>query len=76
MTGAQRGRIEVRLGTGWRLYQLVAPAGYEMLGTVRQGERAGALARSRTGQLVQLNAGSLMSLDQRKAEAAVLMAQG
>lgn len=69
-----RGRIEVVLGTGWRLYQMRELPGWEMLGVVHRGVLAGALARSRTGQYVQMNAGAVRSLDQRKVLSALASA--
>ncbi|MDA8444770.1 hypothetical protein [Paracidovorax valerianellae] len=73
MTG--RDRITVELGEQWRIYQMAALPGWTMLGTVHQGERAGALAKSRTGQLVMMNGGVVRSLDQRKAVPALDAAQ-
>lgn len=75
MGGVNRDRITVTLGGAWRLYQYAPPPGWEVLGVVHRGLEAGALARSRSGQLVQLNAGSARSLDQRKALAALHAAQ-
>ena len=40
-------------------------------GTVQRGLEIGALARTQAGLLVQVNAGAVRALDQRKAEAAV-----
>jgi hypothetical protein len=42
-----------------------------MLGTVQRGLEIGALARTQAGHLVQVNAGAVRLLDQRKAEAAL-----
>lgn len=67
-----RGRLTITLGGPWRLYQYAAPVGWQMLGTVQRGIMdIGALARSPAGLLVQLNAGTVRSLDQRKASAAL-----
>ena len=66
-----RARIIVTLGGPWRLYQHQPPPGMQMLGTVQRGLEIGALARTKAGLLVQLNAGAVRALDQRKAEAAL-----
>tara|TARA_R110000822_G_C15029333_1_gene464048 strand:+ start:370 stop:531 length:162 start_codon:yes stop_codon:yes gene_type:complete len=51
--------------------------GMKMLGTVaRPTGEVGALARTGAGILVQINAGRVRTLDQRKAEAAVVAASG
>ena len=70
---SNRDRLTVALGGPWRLYQRVAPPGWQMLGTVQRGEayEIGALGRSSTGQYAQLNAGAVRSLDHRKAQAAI-----
>ena len=46
-------------------------SGFEMLGTVQRGMEVGALARTQAGLLVQVNAGAVRALDQRKAQAAL-----
>ena len=69
-----RARLTVTLDGPWRLYQRAALPGWQMLGTVQRGLELGALARSPTGQLAQLNGGAVRSLDQRKAEAALAAA--
>ena len=66
-----RSRIIVTVGGPWRLYQHTVPPGMQMLGTVQRGLEIGALARTQAGLLVQVNAGAVRMLDQRKAEAAV-----
>ena len=66
-----RARIIVTLGGPWRLYQHQPPPGMHMLGTVQRGLEIGALARTQAGLLVQVNAGAVRALDQRKAEAAL-----
>lgn len=68
-----RARLEVTLGVGWRPYQTIPPRGMTMLGTVTRGiGDTGALALvEATQQLVQLNAGAIRTLDQRKARAAL-----
>lgn len=68
-------RITVKL-QGWQLYLTpgdLRREGIEWLGTVQRGTGdAGALGRiTATGLLVQVNAGALRTLDQRKAEAAL-----
>lgn len=66
-----RARIIVTVGGPWRLYQHQTPPGMQMLGTVQRGMEVGALARTQAGLLVQVNAGAVRLLDQRKAEAAL-----
>ena len=66
-----RGRIIITPGGPWRLYTH-AMSGFEMLGTVQRGMEIGALARTQAGLLVQVNAGAIRALDQRKALAALL----
>ena len=66
-----RSRLIVTVGGPWRLYQHTAPPGMQMLGTVQRGMEVGALARTQAGLLVQVNAGAVRSLDQRKALAAL-----
>ena len=66
-----RARLIVTPGGPWRLYQHTVPPGMQMLGTVQRGMEIGALARTQAGLLVQLNAGAVRALDQRKAEAAL-----
>jgi len=75
MTHTNRGRLAVVLGGNWRLYthQLT---GWEMLGTVERGMEVGALGKSPAGIYVQVNAGAIRSLDQRKIKAAIDGAQG
>ncbi len=72
-----RARLTVALGGGWRLYQAACPPGMTMLGTISRGGDTGALAVvERTQQLVQLGAGGMRTLDQRKAWAALEEARG
>ena len=66
-----RARLIVTVGGQWRLYTH-AMCGFEMLGTVQRGMEIGALARTQAGLLVQVNAGAIRALDQRKALAALL----
>ena len=66
-----RARIIVTVGGPWRLYQHQPPHGMQMLGTVQRGLEIGALARTQAGLLVQVNAGAVRALDQRKVEAAM-----
>ena len=60
----------IRLGPVWAPFAY-ARDGMEFLGTVQRGMEIGALARTQAGLLVQLNAGAVRALDQRKAEAAL-----
>ncbi len=73
MTGS-RARLIVTVNGPWRLYQHQPPTGMQMLGTVQRGMEIGALARTQAGLLVQVNAGAVRALDQRKAQAAWLEA--
>lgn len=62
---------------GWQMYLLpgdLRRTDIEWLGVVRRGTgETGALGRFRTtGILVQVNAGAVRTLDQRKTEAALL----
>ena len=66
-----RSRLIVTVGGPWRLYRHQPPPGMQMLGTVQRGLEIGALARTQAGLLVQVNAGAVRALDQRKAEAAL-----
>lgn len=66
-----RARIIITVGGPWRLYQHQPPHGMQMLGTVQRGMEIGALARTQAGLLVQVNAGAVRALDQRKVEAAM-----
>ena len=66
-----RARLIVTVGGPWRLYTH-AMSGFEMLGTVQRGMEVGALARTPAGLLVQVNAGAVRALDQRKAQAAIV----
>ena len=70
-----RGRLSVDLGGKWRLYTNTIPAGSRAIGTVKRGDGdTGALVLiESTGQYVQINAGGLRSLDQRKIAAAVVV---
>ena len=67
-----RARLVVTVGGPWRLYQHQPQPGMQMLGTVQRGMEIGALARTQAGLLVQVNAGAIRALDQRKALAALL----
>ena len=66
-----RARLIVTVGGPWRRYAN-AMSGFEMLGTVQRGIEIGALARTPAGLLVQVNAGAVRALDQRKAQAAIV----
>lgn len=70
MVGLNRGRYTVQLDGKWRLYTRPL-VGWEMLGIIQRNHDVGALARSPAGVLVQVNAGAVRSLDQRKAAAAL-----
>lgn len=67
-----RARVQLDMNGPWRLYQAHVPPGWEILGTVQRGMEIGALARNKTtGVYAQMNAGSIISLDQRKVAAAL-----
>lgn len=63
--GVNRARLHITPGGPWRLYTN-AIHGMQMLGTVQRGMEVGALARTPAGLLVQVNAGAVRALDQRK----------
>lgn len=65
-----RARLHITPGGPWRLYTH-AIHGMQMLGTVQRGMEIGALARTQAGLLVQVNAGAVRMLDQRRASAAL-----
>lgn len=67
---SNRYRLIITPGGPWRLYTHPL-AGWEMIGTVQRGMEIGALARSPSGILAQVNAGAIRSLDQRKVSAAM-----
>ena len=68
----ERSRIQVNQAGPWRLYQSHVPPGWEILGTVQRGMEIGALVRNKTtGVYAQMNAGAIISLDQRKVAAAI-----
>ena len=66
MTGINRGRYTVQINGPWRLYSRICPPGWKMIGTIQRGVEIGALALSPAGIYVQLNAGAIRSIDQRK----------
>lgn len=75
MTHTNRGRITVLLDGPWRLYTNTLPKNSEALGVVSRGEGAGSTGALvhliDDGILVQVNAGRIQQLDQRKAQAAL-----
>ena len=73
MTHSNRGRLAVDLDGNWRLYSNTLPTGSTPLGTVtRSGYDTGALVRiETTGLYVQVNAGVVRMLDQRKIKSAM-----
>ncbi len=68
-----RARLCVDLGGKWRLYTNTIPVGSVAIGTVTRGVGdTGALVRiESTGLYVQVNAGAIRTLDQRKVSDAV-----
>ncbi len=75
MTHPNRGRLTVDANGNWRLYTNSLPANATPLGTVTRDEiDTGALVRiEATGAYVQINAGSMRTLDGRKVAAALGM---
>lgn len=71
MTHQNRGRLTINPNGNWRIY--TNPNGnFTMLGTVtREDTDTGALALAATGIYVQINAGAIRNLDQRKIKAAL-----
>ena len=67
---SNRDRLTITPGGPWRLDTHPLPS-MEMLGTVQRGMEIGALGRTQAGLLVQVNAGAIRALDQRKARAAL-----
>jgi len=73
MTHTNRGRLTVDLGGKWRLYTNTIPANSRAIGTITRDEcDTGALVLiEATSLYVQINAGVLRSLEQRKVVAAL-----
>lgn len=73
MTHTNRGRLAVDTNGNWRIYTNTLPANSTPLGTVTRDEYdSGALVRiESTGAYVQINAGSMRSLDGRKVASAL-----
>ena len=74
MTHSNRGRLTVDINGKWRLYTKTLPENSTALGTVTRDESdTGALVRieSTGGVYVQVNAGTIRSLDGRKVAAAL-----
>ena len=74
MTHSNRGRLTVDINGKWRLYTKTLPENSTALGTVTRDESdTGALVRieSTGGAYVQVNAGTIRSLDGRKVAAAL-----
>lgn len=73
MTHTNRCRLTVDANGNWRLYTNTIPANSTPIGTVTRDESdTGALVRvETTGAYVQVNAGSMRSLDGRKVAAAL-----
>lgn len=70
MSSRNRARLSVVLDGPWHIYTR-GVTGWKIIGTVQRGLEIGALAVSPLGLYVQLNAGAVRSLDQRKAAAAI-----
>lgn len=66
MTGLNRGRYTVIIDGPWRLYTNICPPGWTMIGTIQRDLEIGALGLSPAGVYAQINAGAILSLDQRK----------
>lgn len=72
MSRAHRGRLIVERPGKPCLYQLAQLPGWECIGTVTDADGTGALLRNvATGIYCRANAGVVMSLPQRKVEAAL-----
>lgn len=71
MNHDKRSRLSIELGQKWKLYTNTLPEGSEALGVVTHGGETGALVKMLTGKYVQINAGSIRSLDGRKVNAAL-----
>lgn len=72
MSRAGRSRIIIERPGKPGLYQLAAPPGWEVVGTVTDADGTGALVRSlATGVYCRANAGALRSLPQHKVAAAI-----
>jgi Flp pilus assembly protein CpaB len=72
MTHSNRGRLVVDPAGKWKLYTQTLPAGSAPAGTItRPNGEVGALVRMPTGVYVQINAGAIRALDQRKVLAAL-----
>ena len=78
MAHINRGRLAINTGGNWQLYTNTLPAGSEGIGTISRGEiDVGALVRiTATGLYVQINAGVIRALDQRKVDAAIKAGNG
>lgn len=63
-----RGTLTINPAGNWHIYTNTLPAGSRAIGTVSRGDvDTGALALiERTGLYVQVNAGAIRTLDQRK----------
>jgi hypothetical protein len=73
MTHINRGRLTVSVGGNWRLYTNTLPVGSCAIGTVTRDDcDTGALVLiDATGLYVQVNAGAIRNLPQRKIVAAL-----
>ena len=73
MAHNNRGRLTVELGGKWRLYTSTIPTNSRAIGTITRDEcDTGALVLIEyPGLYVQINAGSLRSLEQRKVVSAL-----
>lgn len=74
MGNKNRNRYSVTLGPNWKRFTHPVD-GWTMLGTLQRGMEIGALAESPARVLVELRAGRITEIDQRKARAAVAQAQ-
>lgn len=72
MTHFARGRVSVEVPGRPQDYQAIPLVGFETIGVVRIGGRAGALLRNTsTGAYEQVNAGKIHTLPQHKIVAAL-----
>lgn len=72
MTNQNKCSYEVNIAGPWRLYTIICPPGWRMMGTIeREWELPGALGLSPVGLYAQINAGVIRSLNQRAVTTAL-----
>jgi len=71
-THSNRGRLTVDIGGKWKLYTNFIPASSIPIGVVHRGDfGSGALVKLSSGFYVQINAGVISMICQRKIAAAI-----